>query len=283
MLQEHRTVSYSAAKQVLEILEQGYYVAPSGARVSIAERQAAAEANAKLYLPEQLDALRAEANTSSRETLSANIELQAATTQQAALELSRNDDDIVLLNFASARNPGGGFLGGAKAQEEDICRCSGLYRTLLTQREYYEHHRANRSLLYSDRLIYSPGVPFFRVAPKADYLQRPFYASVITAPAPNAGALERNQKDGLARVRETFVRRWANVLCVAHENGHRTVLLGAWGCGAFRNDPELAANTAKEVLGWPGFAGAFERVVFAIPSAGKVSGANYVAFVKAFG
>jgi uncharacterized protein (TIGR02452 family) len=92
------------------------------------------------------------------------IEVSDETTQVAARRLLQDEavPELVLLNYASARNPGGGFLGGAKAQEEDLCRCSGLYACLITQPEYYEVNRAQASMLYTDHIIYSPRVPFFR-------------------------------------------------------------------------------------------------------------------------
>jgi uncharacterized protein (TIGR02452 family) len=71
-------------------------------------------------------------------------------------------DDPVVLNFASARNVGGGFLNGARAQEEDLARSCGLFRCLETQPEYYEVNRRTASLLYTDHIIYSPRVPWFR-------------------------------------------------------------------------------------------------------------------------
>lgn len=145
-----------------------------------------------------------------------------ATTQQAAHALATRTD-VALLNFASARNPGGGFLGGAVAQEEDLCRCSGLYRTLLTQPVYYQTHREDGSLLYSDHLIYSPAVPFFRVRSHDPLSEEPFLASVITAPAPNLGALQQQRQDTSA-VEATFERRWANVLLACQDRGHRTIV-----------------------------------------------------------
>ena len=78
-----------------------------------------------------------------------------------------------MLNFASARNPGGGFLRGAKAQEEDLCRCSGLYETLLECPTYYSVNRHQKSMMYTDHIIYSPKVVFFRTGGRKPMLEKP--------------------------------------------------------------------------------------------------------------
>jgi uncharacterized protein (TIGR02452 family) len=210
------------------------------------------------------------------------VEVIDATTQDAARALAAEPGGVVLLNFASARNPGGGFLGGAKAQEEEVCRCSGLYSVLAPQTAYYEANRAQRSALYTDHMIYSRDVPFFRLSAQSPWLDEPFVASVITAPAPNAGAILQNDPASAPQIPETFVRRWRNVLTIAAHRGHATVLLGAWGCGAFHNDPEVAATTVAPWLKSPRFAGLFKRVVFAIPDGGR-SGENLAAFRRILG
>ncbi len=276
---EERGASDPDARQVLQILEDGGYEAPSGTWVSVRNQQASAETGTKLYTPELLEALR---NRSGHRGDRPAVEVVDGTTQEAARRLSAKLA-VVLLNFASAQNPGGGFLVGAGAQEEELCRCSGLYRTILTQPAYYSVNRGQQSHLYTDHLMYSPDVPFFHVDTRSPLLKAPYFASVVTTPAPNAGALGLEEPSAAPSIRPTFARRWANVLAVAQGNAHRVVLLGAWGCGAFRNDPVLAAETARAVLLSPRFAGAFDRVVFAIPDVGKRGKANLAAFREVFG
>ncbi|MDE7477756.1 MAG: TIGR02452 family protein, partial [Lachnospiraceae bacterium] len=65
---------------------------------------------------------------------------------------------IGVLNFASAKNPGGGFLNGAMAQEESLAASSTLYRTLTAHEEYYQSNRAQSSMMYTDHAIYSPAL-----------------------------------------------------------------------------------------------------------------------------
>src|SRR4029079_8799885 len=113
-----------------------------------------------LYTPAQASSITLKPTSAPR----AAIEVTDETTQIAARRLVESEGvtDLVLLNFASARNAGGGFINGAKAQEEDLCRCSGLYPCLMSQPGYYEANRNNRSAIYTDHLIYSPQVPLFR-------------------------------------------------------------------------------------------------------------------------
>jgi uncharacterized protein (TIGR02452 family) len=86
----------------------------------------------------------------------------------------------VALNFASATSPGGGFLSGARAQEECLARCSGLY-ACLADNPMYGFHRARRDALYSDYAVYSPDVPVFRSEdPAGTLLDEPWLCSFIT-------------------------------------------------------------------------------------------------------
>lgn len=250
------------ATLTLEILDAGYFLAPDGRRVDIQPALTKAIEGTKLYTPERLAILQRITPASSHP---ATIEVTDETTQIAAGRLVESESvaDLVLLNFASAMHPGGGFINGAKAQEEDLCRCSGLYPCLLAQPVYYEANRNYRSVLYTDRLIYSPNVPWFRTRSR-DQPDRLFLASVITAPAPNAGAALTRDSDAADEIEAVLRRRAEFVLAVAADNGHRTVLLGAWGCGVFRNDPALVADAFGAWLESPTYAGAFDRVVFAI-------------------
>lgn len=267
------------AQQILDVVGSGGYTTASGTWVDIRAQQEAALRSTELLHEDQLEALFA---ATAGKGNAPRIEVIDATTQAAAQSMAAEHGDVAVLNFASGRNPGGGFLRGARAQEEDICRCSGLYSLLVTQRAYYDANRAAPSELYTDDIIYSRNVPFFRTTPKNPWLEQPFVASVITAPAPNAGALMQNARADLAKLGETFERRWRNVFVVAAARGHRHLLLGAWGCGAFQNDPEMAAKTAQVWLQSPRFGGCFDRVVFAIPGGGK-SGDNLEVFRRVFG
>lgn len=278
MLIDESKVSCQHAKQVLAILAQGYYFCPDKTKVSIAAWQKAAQNATQLYGSDEIDTLFNQLlNQFDESEDQVNVVLMNASTQFAAQSFA-SKTKLVLLNFASARNPGGGFISGANAQEEELCRCSGLYPTLLTQAEYYQINRQNNSLLYGDHLIYSPNVPFFRLSKQSSFLSQAFLASVITAPAANAGAIAKKQPQLIDKIEETFLRRWRKVLTVAAATEHKTLILGAWGCGAFQNNAEMVANTVATVLKSKPFNHFFDTVVFAIPNKGKRSKKNFEAF-----
>ncbi len=179
--------------------------------------------------------------------------------------------DVLCLNFGSAKHKGGGFLKGSQAQEESLARASGLYSCLLQASAYYNANRSSkRHGMYEDLIIYSPDVPVFR--DDNDVLIRhPWKTSIITAPAPNRGALTQRQSSSNEEgsrvetlVRETFEKRIDMVLSTATHFGHRNLILGAWGCGVFKNDPKMVASLFKKALLKKNFEGAFDNVIFAV-------------------
>lgn len=271
------------AKQTLEIIASGAYLAPSGHRVTFGDLVRRAIDGTVLYRPEALERLVAEQEGSTSLGGGApKLEVTAESTSQAGLRLVavEGETHVLALNFASAKNPGGGFLGGAKAQEEDLARCSALYSCQLTQPVYYASNRACDSMLYTDHMIYSPDVPFFR-NDGLDLLEQPFELSVLTAPAPNAGEHLRRHSGDTARIATVLEARAKRVLAVARAKQHRVLVLGAWGCGVFRNDPVLVADVFARLLGSAGFSGAFDRVVFAIYDR-SAKGATLTAFRERF-
>jgi uncharacterized protein (TIGR02452 family) len=246
------------AKQTVAICEAGYYTSAAGARVDIAATLAKAKTGTKMYAPENLGAIAAP-----QTRRATRIEVNNETTFQALGRLSATTTGhLACLNFASAKNPGGGFLNGAIAQEEALAAASGLYPCLLKAPEYYSRNRANRSTLYLDLIIFSPLVPFFR-NDAGTVLVKPVIASVITAPAPNAGSVAQNEPNNLPKVEPTLRRRAELVLAVATAEKVDQLVLGAWGCGVFRNDPRLVARIFAELLKTK-FADIFEHVAFAI-------------------
>lgn len=127
---------------------------------------------------------------------------------------------------------------------------------------FYEFHRQQRNSFYSDRLIYSPNVPVFR-DDLGNLLDEPYSISFITSPAPNAGAIVKNTPDLSDRIPAVLKTRSAKILALAISLGYSQIILGAWGCGVFRNDPEQIAAVFKEHLDTK-YRNKFDLVVWAI-------------------
>ncbi|MER6910286.1 TIGR02452 family protein [Streptomyces sp. NPDC000594] len=246
------------ARQTQEIVESGQYVAPNGRTVTIAAEVAAARAAVRLYGPEPLSVTPDTGRVTS-------FEVTGESSTAAARRLAERDPGpVAVLAFASARNPGGGFLNGAQAQEEALCRASALHTTLLRVPEYYAHHRADRDPCYSDRVIHSPGVPVFR-DDRGGLLDTPYTVGFLTSPAPNAGVIAGRTPERVALIPRLLAARAERVLQAAVAGGYRRLVLGAWGCGVFRNDPAQVAEAFRAPLTGDGsFAGHFDEVAFAI-------------------
>ena len=258
----NRETRVALAQQTLEILNSGHYVTATGHSVNVRDTIQNSIHNTILYRPSDFPAeLAAEKNFSE-----VRIEVTAETSLEAAARIIAKipDSNPLCLNFASAKNPGGGFLNGSQAQEESLARSSGLYASLLSQMEMYSHNRHERSCLYSDHMIYSPNVPVFRNDDGA-LLENPFNVSFITAPAANAGAIKKNEPQNVKFIQSTMNTRLRKLLWVAAQHNHPTLILGAWGCGVFQNNPIVVANLFAETLGEGGeFYGCFEKIVYAV-------------------
>lgn len=247
------------ARETVEICNAGRYESPSGNAVIINDALQRAVKGTVVYSAENLPALPRQSNQ-----VETKLEVANETTFRGLARLTESGGHVGCLNFASARNPGGGFLTGAQAQEEALARASGLYSCLQAAPQYYDRNRANRSAIYLDLVIYSPQVPFFR-SDAGDLLENPLLASVITAPAPNRGAVMENERQNLPQVDAALQRRAEMVLHIAQAHGIEGLVLGAWGCGVFRNDPAKVSAVFAKLLKPPGrFAGVFRDVLFSV-------------------
>lgn len=240
------------AAETVEIITAGRYANRAGQTVHVRHLLDAAKDGTVAYPPgTALPAVVPSANPTV-------YEVENETTLEAARRLAGAGFRVAALNFASARNPGGGFLGGARAQEESLCRSSGLY-ACLGGHGMYSYHAPMRGGMYSNYAIYSPGVPVFR-DDDGDLLDEPYLCAFITAPAVNVGAIGADER---RRVRPEMTERVRKVLAIAAGHGHDAVVLGAWGCGVFKNDPELIAELFHEAL-TTRYMGVFARVNFAV-------------------
>ncbi len=198
----------------------------------------------------------------------------APNTQAETLVLNVDSTEAVLqypkaalLNFASYRHAGGGFIAGAWAQEEAICHDSTLYNVLCRFESFYAENEKNLNRsLYTDRAIFSPGIIFRRGGKQAE-------CGVITCAAPNFSAARGR---GVSeKENETALRQRVDfVISIAEEQGCDTVILGAWGCGVFGQDPAVMARLFKERLA----ATTIKLAVFAVPGRNN----NFTGFKNAF-
>ena len=257
-----RSTRKELAEQTVVIVERGSYQSATGRVIDIAASVRACLEGTQFLSPERLEELRQQVLAQPTEGFTTSFEVVNETTLAGITRLLPNGP-VVALNFASAKNPGGGFLNGSQAQEESLARSSALHASLLRAWEFYERHRASSSLLYSDAMIWSPGCPVIRDDEGA-LLDQPQLVSFITSPAPNAGAAADNRPEESPMIPEVFRRRSEYVLTLAASKGYRQLVLGAWGCGVFRNDPAVVAGAFMNHLRHGAWSGRFERVVFSV-------------------
>ena len=200
---------------------------------------------------------------------STEIDLYDCGTTQAVLRLNTNNFNTALLNFASYKNPGGGFLGGAIAQEEVLCHETSLYPVITEFKDYYnENRKKDNKHLYTNAALYTPDVLVF------DKFNLKAKCDVITCAAPNVRAALR--KTSMEEITYILESRIDFMFSVAQLNGVEQLVLGAWGCGVFGCDPNKVSDIMLHYLNTK-YKGVFKRVVFAIPNK---NGENYKAFER---
>ncbi len=259
-----RTTRAGLTRQTVDIVERGVYRSEGGGTVEIAEAVRDCLASTRFYRPEELERLGREVMARPGEGPPARLEVANETTLAGADRLlGEGAGPVAALNFASARNPGGGFLNGSQAQEESLARSSALYASLLRAPEFYERHRASPSPLYSDAMICSPDCPVIR-DDAGSLREEPRRVTFLTAAAPNAGAAATNRPGEVGRIPEVLRRRAGLILALAASRGYRDLVLGAWGCGVFRNDPGVVASAFAGHLRDGGWANRFDRVAFSV-------------------
>ena len=247
------------AQETLEISRAGRYTL--GNRVIPLD----AARPVDLWTAGELDKLAAETELPEGASVPA-LEVRGEGTVDAVFRLAEGKTlcpRLGALNFASAKNPGGGFLNGSVAQEECLAFCSNLYHTQTTGQgpRYYEINRASRDPVYTDTMLIGD-VTFFRASGFA-LSPSPVTCPVITAPAVNMGIVLRNG-DSVERAKEVMKVRMRKILALFARWGCTDLILGAYGCGVFRNDPEDVARFWRELLIDEGWGRLFERVAFSI-------------------
>ena len=233
----------------------------------------AAKAATKLYEEDDFSGDPATKETECRITVTKHKTFEAA----MKIHAEHPEWKIAVLNFASATNPGGGVKTGSSAQEESLCRCSTLYPALTQDwlwQKYYQKNRDAHDNLHTDACIYTPGVIICKT--DASYPERMVEGDwvtvdVISCAAPNLrkrpgnlhnpeyGASRTLNRDELYQL---HVKRAKQILRVAAANNVDALVLGAFGCGAFENDPNSVSKAYADVL--PEYGQYFRLVEFAV-------------------
>lgn len=214
----------------------------------------------RLYSPEEM------LKNSDKRYANTEISVSKSRTFEAAFRLHTDYPEmkIGVLNFASAVHPGGGVQKGCSAQEESLCRCSTLFPVLDTsylRKNYYDFNKSQNNRANTDAVIFTPGIYVVKSDtsnPERLEAEKRVSVDVLTVAAPDLREIYIDD----ARLLNLHLSRAKRILGVAAENGIDILVLGAFGCGAFGNNPYVVAKAYKEVL--PEFDGFFKAIEFAI-------------------
>ena len=191
---------------------------------------------------------------------------------------------VAVLNFANPEYPGGGIWNGAMAQEECLCRSSNLYACISNENvfeEFYDYHRDLKNHFYSDRLIYTKDVLVFKnddAVPQLLPQENWFNVDVITCAAPYIAKRKYTNSTALLSL---LKKRIKNIFEAARDNNVDVIVLGAFGCGAFKNPPLIVASAFKQVMEENNYFTAFKQIVFAIKPTGNMC-SNLMTFREQF-
>ena len=244
-----------ATKDVVDTMMSGKYINTKKEEVSIQKELDFCLKNTKSFPPDFIYKYDTEMTNYGYDC---KVEIRKETTIDACYRLVVGEGlkNVCALNFANAFQPGGGVSGYARAQEEECCRASALYYSLIQKPDFYEYHIDNCNDDASDYMIFSPEVPIWKHK-KYEVLDKPFTASFITAAAVNTYGCCTSENS-----EEINDHRIKVILECAIENGAENLVLGAFGCGAFGNDPYDVSGSFKKYLYDEGMMGCFKSVTF---------------------
>ena len=248
----NRNINIKDAEKLLSILENGEYQI-NGNTIQIPEYT-----DAKYYTHKNINEL---STFVPKQNTSLDIELYSGSTVDSVikeykeLKTRKLSGKLGVLNFASAKHPGGGFMTGAMAQEEALCHASTLYRQL-EHSEMYVDNAINLGELYNDAMNVSET---YFIRDGNGNMVKPIPAIVVTSAAVN---VNRVRQSSVLDIRAAMKHRMEYILQMFIGYDCDTIILGAFGCGVFGNDPKFVAETWRELL--DKYGGYFDKVVFAI-------------------
>lgn len=251
-------------RTTLTALRNRYYIGSSGQKIQLSLEQMLRPAvDTTRYKSQTIPPIR-RAELSVAHT---SVSVESIDCVEAGFRMQDQQMNPVVLNMANARQPGGGYLSGAGAQEENLCRRSAYCLALEAPEPLYELIRQRRDDHYplgGEDGIYTPNVMMLRGSEDAGYewLPRPRCLSFVAV----AAIVRRGDRPPrLTPAERTLTAaKIRTILRIAHYHGHDALVLSAFGCGAFGNPPADVAAAFREVLGEREFHGAFRKIVFAI-------------------
>lgn len=264
-----RNIRKEKAQETLRICENGNYTI-NNKEISIGEAVDKMKKATVYFSHEQLKDLVGAVKITAAYTT--DIEVTGEDSVSCIHRIAKDEGALMCLNFASAKNPGGGFLNGAIAQEESLALSSALYSSQLEVPNFYKTHRGMKSCVYTDGMILSPNVPVFR---NHDGDLVPYSTcTFITSAAVNTGVVKQREPEKETAIPALMLQRMDKLMTLCVHQKIDTLILGAWGCGVFQNDPQMIAELFHKQLEGK-YKGVFKKVVFAVY-------ANNVKFITPF-
>ena len=269
-------------QQTIDIVQEGSYTSESGEEVTLLDNEPMLKGSR--FYTKPLDA----SNVPSLPTLT-KIIVRNDDSIHCGHTLQQEGYNPVVLNLASRRNPGGGVKNGSRAQEESLFRSTNLFLSMYRYAEYAEDYGLEKSRFQYPMPvrfggIYIPKATVFRAGAKDDFalLDTPYYMSFVAVAAINHPELDANgnicEED--ANLTKNKMR---TMLRIGLLNGHDSIVLGAFGCGAFHNPPKHIARLFHEVIDEKEFKDKYKLIAFAIlEDHNSPRGGNLQPFIEEF-
>ena len=209
------------------------------------------------------------------EIFSTEVDVVEGDCLEAAEKLIARGLRPVVLNMASNETPGGGYQDGAGAQEENLFRRTNLLHVLANEGCWYtpqEKDVVSPTEMYplpDPSCLYSPSAFVMRASEANGYawLPKPYEVAFIASAAYRRPGLKKNEDHEvrlIPKFAEGFLKKARALLWTAAHFGHDSVVLSAWGCGAYRNPPKHIAELFKQAIEEPWIHGRFKNITFAV-------------------
>lgn len=250
------------AKETIQITKQGFYKI-NNKKIDLIHSKENDFESVIVYTPEKLKKMMAEKEKILKNNIENIDKCKFYILDSDSFEAAKNFKNTLVMNFASPTRAGGGFLSGARAQEEALCRASTLYSSISGKKasEMYDYNNKIKSPIDSDYMLLSKDVCVFRDN-HGLLIEKPYNLGVFTIPAPNKNGRARYIKqEELDIVMKDRIRKF---FITAIDNNYKTLVLGAWGCGVFGHEAQKIAQYFYDIFFEEDYENYFENVVFAI-------------------